>query len=210
MSPATARGLLAALGLLLLGACATVAPPTQREDGGAAWQRHRQLLATIQTFSLQGRAAGGGGVKADLRWKQEADGRFDVRLAGPFGAGALAIHGNDREVEIRSKDGIDVTDDPEAWLYVRAGWTVPIRGLRWWALGLPAPGAPARTRFDEDGRLARLEQDGWTFLYLEYQDAQGFALPRRIEAANDRITLKLIVDRWDGLPPAAAAESPKS
>lgn len=205
MTQVTARGLLAALGLLLLGACASVRTPAEREDGGAAWQLHRQQLAAIQTFRLEGRAAGGGGVKADLRWKQEADGRFDVRLAGPFGVGAVAISGTEREVEIRSKDGVELTDDPEAWLYARAGWAVPIRGLRWWALGLPAPGSPARTRFDAAGRLARLEQDGWTFLYLEYQDAQGFALPRRIEAANDRITLKLIVDRWDGLPLAAGS-----
>lgn len=205
MTPVMARGPVAALGLLLLAGCATVRSPAERDDGGMAWQQHRQQLETIRTFRLEGRAAGAGGVKADLRWRQDADGHFDVRLAGPFGVGAVAITGTEREVEIRSKEGVDVTDDPEAWLYTRAGWAVPIRGLRWWALGLPAPGTPARTRFDATGRLARLEQDGWTFLYLEYQDAQGFALPRRIEAASDRITLKLIVDRWDGLPPAAGS-----
>lgn len=194
------RALVAPVLLLLLSACAAVTPPL-RSDGGAAWQAHREALAAITSFSLEGRAASGGAnpVKADLRWKQQADGRFDLRLAGPFGAGAVAIAGTGQEVEIRSKDGVDTTNDPEAWLYARAGWTVPIRGLRWWALGLPAPDSPARAHFDAEGRLARLEQDGWTFLYLEYQDAQGLSLPRRVEAANAQITLKLIIDRWEGL-----------
>lgn len=188
----------AALLLTLLAACASVSQQTTSRDGGAAWQQHRVAVEAIRAFGLQGRAAGNGlGAKADLRWQQDADGRFDVRLSGPFGAGAFAIVGTAAEVEIRSKDGIETTADPETWLYRRAGWTFPIRGLRWWALGVPTPGVASQAEFDAQGRLARLQQEGWTLDYQEYQEAQGIALPRRFSASNAQISLKLVIDRWD-------------
>src|SRR3546814_14480614 len=81
---------------------------------------------------------------------------FEIRIAGPFGAGAVAISGTPDHVEIRTKDGIEHTDDPQAWLFQRAGWSFPIAGLRWWVLGLPAPNAPAQIELDAQGRLAAL------------------------------------------------------
>ncbi|MFT4047040.1 MAG: lipoprotein insertase outer membrane protein LolB [Solimonas sp.] len=188
---------------LLLGGCATVAPTVDQDAAARQWQRHYGEVAALTHFDLLGRAASGAlGVKADLRWKQFDDGRFDVRVSGPFGAGSVAIAGTEEAVEIRTKDGAIHTHDPEAWMQQQAGWTFPIRGLRWWARGLPAPDTPARTTLDADGRLATLSQDGWNFEYSEYQEVQGIALPRRFQASNDRITLKLIVDRWDNLPPS--------
>src|SRR3546814_19517688 len=82
---------------------------------------HHDTLASIQHFTLNGRAASGVGVKADLRWQQFDDGHFEIRIAGPFGAGAVAISGTPDHVEIRTKDGIEHTDDPQAWLFQRAG-----------------------------------------------------------------------------------------
>lgn len=194
------RRILPVLLSLALGACASTPQRLQR-DGGAAWQQHRAAVESITAFALQARAAGGGmGVKADLSWRQHADGRFDIRLSGPLGAGAFAISGTPRAVEIRSKDGVETTPDPQAWLLARAGWSFPVQGLRWWTLGLPAPGAAARMRFDAQGRLAELQQDGWTLHYLEYQDAGPFSLPRRFAAENAEISLKLVIDRWDDLP----------
>ncbi|WP_028081538.1 lipoprotein insertase outer membrane protein LolB [Solimonas soli] len=191
---------------LLLGGCATVGPPVVDQDAAAQkWRQHYAEVAALTHFALTGRAASGAmGAKADLRWQQFEDGRFEARVSGPFGAGAAAISGTAGLVEIRTKDGVVRTADPEGWMQQQAGWTFPIRGLSWWARGLPAPDAPAVTTFDADGRLATLVQDGWTFQYSEYQDVQGIALPRRFQAASDRITLKLIVDRWDSLPPRAS------
>lgn len=193
---------------LLLGGCASLPPPLADQTAAAAkWRQHYAQVAAIESFSLLGRAASGGsvGVKADLRWRQFDDGHFDVRLSGPFGAGAISISGTEREVEIRTKDGIEYTADPEGWLLQRAGWTFPVRGLRWWARGLPSPETPAQPLFDADGRLAELQQGGWTFRYTEYQDVDGIALPRRFEASSSAITLKLIVDRWDTHPPVAGS-----
>lgn len=202
----------ALLALALSAACATLQPappPVDRDAVAGLWRAHRDALSAITQFELDGRAASGVGVKADLRWQQFDDGRFDARIAGPFGAGAVSINGTPHDVEIRTKDGSEHTDDPEAWLQQHAGWTFPVAGLRWWALGLSAPDSPAQTTFDAQGRLATLTQDGWTLQYNEYQDVQGLDLPRRFEAASAQITLKLVIDNWREIqrshnPPASS------
>src|SRR3546814_6154436 len=79
-------------------------------------------------------------------------------------------------------------------------------GLRWWVLGLPAPNAPAQIELDAQGRLAALTQVGWTLQYQEYQDVGGIALPRRFEAKNQQITLKLIADEWKGIDARSHAQ----
>ncbi|HET8881778.1 MAG TPA: lipoprotein insertase outer membrane protein LolB [Solimonas sp.] len=194
----------AALALFALcGACASLPPaPVDQAEADARWRAHRDKLAAITHFELNGRAASGHGVKADLRWQQFDDGRFAIRIAGPFGAGAVAISGTPDDVEIRTRDGSERTSDPQGWLLQRAGWTFPIAGLRWWALGLPAPDAPAQIELDAQGRIATLTQDGWTLRYDEYQPAQGLELPRRFEAKNAQITLKLIADEWRDVGPS--------
>lgn len=209
MSGSLLRSAAAALALLL-SACASFAPqptaPGSASEAAAAWQRHRRDVAAISAFTLDGRAANSLGVKADLRWRQHADGTFDARIAGPLGAGAAALSGNPRHVEIRTANGVEASDDPEAWMLERAGWTLPLRGLRWWALGLPAPGSPAHTEVDGQGRLALLEQNGWTLLYTEYMDVDGMTLPKRFEASNEQIRLKLLIDRWQDVLKSAPAD----
>lgn len=194
---------LAAL-LLLLSGCASLRPvPAGNAD--ALWQQHRAQLEQIDRFSLQARIASGSlGMKADLHWQQFAEGDFDLRVAGPFGAGALGIRGDARRVEVRSREGSSFTTEPEQWLKARLGWTLPIGELRYWALGLPAPGAAARLTLDAEGRLAALEQDGWQLQYEEYQAIEGRVLPRRFQLINEDATIRVIADRWDELPGPAS------
>ncbi|NGY04385.1 lipoprotein insertase outer membrane protein LolB [Solimonas terrae] len=190
------RGAAVAL-LALCSACANLpSAPVDQAQIDARWRAHRDELAAITHFELNGRAASRLGVKADLRWQQFEDGHFNIRIAGPFGAGAVAIDGTPHDVEIRTKDGTEHTNDPQAWLLQRAGWTFPIDGLRWWVLGLPAPDTAAQIELDAQGRLATLTQDGWTLNYGDYQQVLNLDLPRRFEARNGQITLKLIADEW--------------
>ncbi|SEQ15833.1 outer membrane lipoprotein LolB [Solimonas aquatica] len=201
----------AALALGLgLGGCASLAPQPSApgEDAGAraAWLAHRDALSGISAFTLDGRAANSLGVKADLHWQQYADGHFEVRIAGPLGSGATALSGTAQRVLIRSAQGEELSDDPEAWLQAHAGWSLPLRGLRWWALGLPAPDAPAQTQLDAQGRLAILQQQGWTLSYNEYTEVDGLALPRRLEASNTQLRVKLLIDRWQDVLKSAPAD----
>ena len=54
-----------------------------------------------------------------------------------------------------------VLQDAERELQWRYGWTIPVRSLRYWALGIPDPSVPATTELDEQGRLQTLEQNNW-------------------------------------------------
>src|SRR3546814_8377460 len=69
-----------ALLVALCSACATLQPaPVDRAGVNAKWRTHHDTLASIQHFTLNGRAASGVDVKADLRWQQFDDGHFEIR-----------------------------------------------------------------------------------------------------------------------------------
>lgn len=189
-------------GALLLAGCAGTgglqAPRPSDAEIAARWQAHESRLAQVQAFSLRGRAADGRGVQAEIHWRQAADGSFSLRLAGPFGVGTVLIDGDpEGTVDIRTRDEHIRTADPETWMRARLGWTFPVRGLRHWILGRPMPDQPARTALDEQGRLGTLSQGGWELDYTEYMDADGLALPRRLEATTGERRLRLVVDRWE-------------
>lgn len=189
---------------LLLSACAPL-QPAPRDDGtaGRLWAEHREALAQVLGFSLQGRLADGSGRSGELSWRQHADARFELQLRGPFGAGAIEIAGDGLGVRVRSKDNEQYTDDPQAWMQAQLGWSLPLDGLRAWALGLPAEGDIDGFSLDPEGRLASLQQRGWTIRYDDYQRVGRFELPRRLQAQSADIRLRLVIDRWQALELAA-------
>jgi len=175
--------------------------PMKSEKSKLAWEARRDLLAQIDRFTLQARVSSGGifGVKGNLHWKQDGD-AFQMRVAGPFGIGAASISGRGKQIEIRTAKGTFTTENPEGDLRDRLGWTFPVSHLRYWVLGVPAPGSGADVEYDGDGRLTSLEQDGWTMEVSEYQDAGTLELPRKFEVANAEVRIKVVVDGWSGLP----------
>lgn len=199
--------LIAALpGCALLRLTPGEAPPSAAQQ--AAWDARVAQLAAIDRFTLQGRVASGAlGFKADLRWKQHADGRYEMRVAGPFGARAAELAGDAREVTVRTGEGVtSLTTDPETWLQQALGVRLPVSGLRWWALGLPAPGSEHHVLLDPaQGRALRIAQNGWTLDYLEYRRSATLDLPRRIEARNGDTRVLVLADQWTQLPPTSAA-----
>ena len=88
-------------------------------------------------------------------------------------------------------------ESPEALLEREAGWSVPLAGLRYWIVGAPAPdGAVSTLELDGQGRLARLEQAGWTVIYERYGALDGLALPGRIRFSNESVEATVVVRRW--------------
>ena len=49
-----------------------------------------------------------------------------------------------------------------------------------------------------DGRLARVEQGGWTIDYAGWQPQAGFGieLPQRLTATRDDAKVRLVIDSW--------------
>lgn len=192
-----------------LSGCAAWAPqPTEPGvANAAAWQARQAQLGRLHGWTLRGRAGSGGalGFTGRLRWVQTGE-AFVIDVAGPFGAGATRLTGTPNRVEIRNARNTWVTDDPQRLLREVYGWTLPVSGLRHWALGRPIPGVPATPQVDADGRLVALQQSGWTLRYPEYVDTgAGIALPAKVELETDGgdTRLRLLVESWGDLAPGA-------
>ena len=192
---------LAALALLALaGGCAFITTPPQAEPGVAnapAWQARQARLQGFDHWSMQGRAATGRvlGVSGNLNWRQRGE-EFDVRLSGPVGMGGFRATGTLARVTVRTGEDTFVTQRPQALIKQELGWSFPLEGLRFWALGLPAPGAPAQLTVDDAGKLVDLEQSGWRLAFTQYQNTAGPELPRLILLDNGETTIKVVIDRW--------------
>jgi outer membrane lipoprotein LolB len=188
-----------AAALLLAGCFHAIQPETGGNSPQAqqAWEARRATLEKLHAFTLQGRLAQTGLVSfgGTLSWMQDGE-TFQARFFGPLGVGAVAISGTPQEMEVRSKDGAVRTREPEAYMQQQFGWSLPLRGLRYWVLGLPAPGGEPRLKLDESGRILALKQDGWELDYSEYQDVNGLGLPKKFTISDSERGFKVFVDQW--------------
>lgn len=189
-----------ALTLALLG-CTTAPTRPPAADPERVWQERRAALAELDRWRLTGRIAiqtEGEGWHATLHWRQQQS-RYDIRLIGPLGQGSVRLTGSPGRVVLRTEDGVSEAADPDWLLRRNLGWRVPVAALRYWVLGLPAPGPAADRTLDPYGRLARLEQADWTIEFQEYERRNGYELPSRIAVRNHRARVRLVVGRWQPL-----------
>ena len=101
------------------------------------------------------------------------------------------------ERRLTDKDGnVTVLENAETDLYLRYGWTIPVRSLRFWALGIPDPAIPADTEFGDDGHLSALSQGGWTVQISRYGEGGGQSMPTRLSAVSESTKVKLVIHRW--------------
>jgi outer membrane lipoprotein LolB len=189
-----------ALALLTLAGCAL-----QRTVPGTAvaWEQRRVELQQLSSWSLRGRlavkAAEGGGQGA-IQWNQSAD-AASIRLSGPFGAGGYEILWNDEEVVVTDGKGqvraaYQGAEAATEFLREQLGWAFPAVNARYWVLGVPAPGSRARERFDPDGWLVAIEQQGWVIGYQDFIRRGEDWMPRKITLENPQGHVRLVLDKW--------------
>ncbi|HMA12557.1 MAG TPA: lipoprotein insertase outer membrane protein LolB [Steroidobacteraceae bacterium] len=188
------------LGALLLSACATRPPAAPLLDAA----QQAALLRELPAYTLEGRVAvrsGDEGWQASVRWRQRGE-VSEVRLAGPFGAGALQLRFDGADLTLTTARGDTLRgDDATVTLRQQLGFEAPIAQLRHWLLAEPAPGdAAAVLESGENGRPATLLQQDWQLAFEDYraQDLKQarVQMPRRIVATREGVRLRLVVDRW--------------
>lgn len=187
-----------ALCLALAGGCARTPP---LPDTALAWERHRLVVAGLQSWQLRGRAgvrAGREGVNAAVQWEQEGPERYRLRLSGPFSQGGFELQASADGVELRTAGGeVLRAGDAAALVEQATGWRLPVSALRYWVRGLPVPDLPVqKLELDRAGRLAALEQAGWALRITGYGRFEGLDLPRALVLENPRLQLKLAVHAW--------------
>ena len=184
---------------LLLAAGCTTSPDTIDLPQIGSWQDRNAILGDIRDWQFRGRIAvkaGDEGFNGKFNWTQDGD-AFNASVGGPLGVGTVRIEGDGRSVTLTDNDGVETRlDDVEQELRRRYGWTIPVDSLRFWALGIPDPGAPGVTELDTEGRLARLEQSNWIVQISRYQEAGGQSMPRILTATSRDTRVRMVIDRW--------------
>lgn len=197
------------LALLLLAGCSVAPPRPQPADSQQAWQQHQQKLTALNNWRLTGRLgiqSGHEGWHVSLDWQQN-NGDYTIRITAPLGQGSLLLQGDATSVLLQTSEGETVSaEDPGQLLYQEFGWKVPVASLRYWVLGLPAPGESVEA-LDEYGRLSHLQQAGWEIEFLDYEVQHGVELPGRVFVSNHQAKVRLVINEWQFRPTNGEQES---
>ena len=201
MARAGARTALGALALAVVLAGCRTAPPAKIIGPGAdaPWPEQRAALENFDAWSLTGRvavAAGGEGFSGSLRYQQQPH-RSDLSLDGPMGIGGVRVALDGEEISIATSGG-DHLDGAaaRAELERRLGFALPLAEMRWWLLGIPAPGDADLIQDGATGEVEGFVQSGWKVVVNARAAALGFALPQRLTVEREGARMKLLVEQW--------------
>ena len=175
--------------------------PLTVADPQLAWSTHQSQLDSLEAWTLDGRISLRKDEEvwhASLHW-QQIDSAYHINLFGPFGAGAARLDGSPQSAILQHDGQTTQSDDAEALLRQQLGVQVPVRGLRYWAIGLVAPDSEYIQKLDPAGRLAVLEQNGWRVRYRAYQTVKGYTLPSKIFLDREGLDVRLVVDQWQAI-----------
>jgi len=186
--------------LAMLAGCRTAPPPAVIGPGPEApWPQQRAALEKLDSYGLNGRvavAANGQGFSASLRY-QQLPRRSNLALDGPLGIGGLRVELEGENLEIMTSRGEKLDGDvARAELERRLGFALPLSELRWWLLGIPAPGEVALDEDGASGEIRGFTQRGWRVSISARAAGLGFSLPQRLVAEREGARLKLLVERW--------------
>ena len=196
------RGIVAAVAALMLAAgCRTLPPGAPVGPGAdAPWPEQRAALEKLDHYALNGRvavAAQGQGFSATLRYQQQPRGS-NLALDGPLGIGGLRVQIDGQDIEIATSrgeklDGQSARDELER----RLGFQLPLTELRWWLLGIPAPGEASVNQDAGSGEIHDFTQGGWHVSINTRAAGLGFSLPQKMTAEREGARLKLFVQSWE-------------
>jgi outer membrane lipoprotein LolB len=120
-----------------------------------------------------------------------------MALDGPLGMGGLHLALAGDQLSISTSKGEQI-DGPEARaeLERRLGFELPLDQLRWWLLGIPAPGEVALDQDAASGEIHGFRQNGWQVNIDRRLAAMGFALPQKLTATREGARFKLLIENW--------------
>jgi outer membrane lipoprotein LolB len=187
------------LGLMILQAACVSTP--RRSTALLDPAAQHAVIAGLDKYRLDGRvavAAGTEGFNASMAWRQ-AGPDSSVSLSGPLGSGSLQLQFGEGRLSIESRGQKLEDAAAEDSMKEQLGFAPPLDALRYWLLGLAAPGEAQESR-GPGGQLQSLTQRGWLVEYQEYQPQQSregkVSLPVRLRATREDLRLRVVVDSW--------------
>lgn len=191
----------AAVVALALAGC--VAPPRPPES---ATRPDPDVLTQWSASGRMAIAAGTDGGSGSFDWAQDGTtSRLDLR--GPLGAGAVRLVVTPEALSLADGSGrVLDAGAARADLQGRLGADLPWDHLRYWLLGVPAPGVEATVRDQDAAPWRVIEQAGWRLAYDSFEVVGGLSLPKRLTAERDSVRVRVIVDAWRPGVAGAAGE----
>ena len=187
-----AQGLAGTTALLLLAGCAMrpVTPATSARLPDPA---------QLTEWSARGRlavAANGEGGSGTFTWEQTGP-QTQLRLRGPLGAGGLDIATDGSTLRVQDATGHAVDGDAaRAALEQQLGVALPLTELRYWLLGVPAPGTASTPAPPTESGTGGFDQGGWSIRLEQTTVAHDWVVPQRLSASTASVRVRLIIDEW--------------
>lgn len=196
----TCRVLILAGIVLLAVGCAPAPVRVSANAGSLAAQGDREAaLAGRRHWTLEARlfvSDGKDGGTTNLTWVQDGD-DYDFTVRYPITGKTLRLHGGATGAVLEGGDGGPVSGaSAEALMSKTLGWQVPLSDLRAWVLGMRASGTQGELSFSTDGLPGKLEQDGWTVDYRDWDKTSSPPLPSKVFATKAPYVVKLANVTW--------------
>lgn len=178
------------LAVLALAGCATAprAPQGELADPSA-----------LRDWTATGRmaiAAGEDGGNGSFSWTQR-DATTRLELRGPLGAGGVQLMVGPGSMSLTDAGGRQLdAEAARAELTTRLGADLPWQYLRYWMLGLAAPGEAATVEAGSAAPWRVIEQSGWRLTYDSFVRVHGVELPQRFSAQRGTLRVRVFVDDW--------------
>ena len=154
-------------------------------------------LAAFPGWSMTGRIAvtnGQQGGSGRIEWRQDGA-RYVATLSAPVTRQGWRVSGGPDGATLEGMAGGPRSGpDAAALVFEATRWRVPVDALGDWLLALQRDGDTAH--FGDDGRIDRIEGEGWVVSYADWRAVQGVELPGRIEAVQGVAKVRLVVDDW--------------
>jgi outer membrane lipoprotein LolB len=175
--------------VLLLSACASAPVSLQQ----------RPAQAETLPFAFNGRVAikhNGERSSAGLRWTHRGV-EDEILLLAPLGQTVARIFADSEGVLLEASGKKYFEQDAESLTERVLGWHLPLSGLRYWLMALPASGSEAVIERSENGQIKMIRQDGWEINYTKYATDGVDSLPLRLALQRDGMEMKLFIDEWE-------------
>lgn len=188
--------------MLILSGCSTLKRETTTTTTTvpkATWANREAKLNSIKSWHISGKIAvqsSHDSGSASVDWYKGVN-QYNISLQGPLGAGAMKLWGKPGHVTLQTSDGKSYqATSAEQLLAKQWGFNLPVSSMNFWIRGLPVPGVAANTRFDQEGRIATIIQQGFRVDYQSYSYTNGIELPARMTLVSSALRVKMIVYQW--------------
>lgn len=131
-----------------------------------------------------------------LSWR-ESSAQQILDLSGPLGRGGgrLTVEPGQAVLVMRTGERY-VALHPEDLVELLTGQHIPVAGLGFWVRGVGWPGFSEERWLDSEGRLQRIQQNGWEIRFIRYERQGDLDLPRAIELNREGLSMELVILTW--------------